>query len=232
MTSKFLSSFIILAIGAALPACSSVTDGLPVVKIERKTPKSVVTQNASFTSPSPIGSGAKVQQAEAALVCENDNMRARAADRNNKNDSARVLILEDNDNSSSQVIGEVVVNCRDYFTDKSAGLIAPNAPLQNNIAAARYNAPNQDSYQGNYQSAPTSAPYVAPKVKPNTQRHFANPAEPSSGLFYSVRTGDTLYRIARNNCTSVNAIAQLNGISDPTQIDVNDILRIPARNCD
>ena len=237
MSHKFVPSLVILAIAATLPACSSVSDTIPVVKIERKKPKTVSSQSASFTSPSPVGSGPTVQKAEAALVCENDNMRKRAADDDSKNDSARVLILEEHESSSSQVIGEVVVNCREYFANRS--VIAPaNYQAQSyssqSYSGQSYNDPNlhqastQQSYNNTYSSTSTQAPAVTPTLKPARAQQSSNRG---TGLFYSVNRGDTLYRIALNHCTSVDAIAKLNNIADPTAIGVDDVLRMPVGNC-
>ena len=100
-------STLTLSFAGGISACSTVTDNIPTVKIERKAKrvKTVETRHtveqASFTAP-------KVQRAEAAMVCENDNMRGRAADRNMKNDRARVLILEEGGRSSN-VIADVEV---------------------------------------------------------------------------------------------------------------------------
>jgi len=105
------------------------------------------------------------------MVCENDNMRGRAADRNMKNDMARVLILEEGGRSSN-VIADVEVNCRDYFQSQRA-----------------------------------------------------------SSNYYSIKKGDTLYGIARENCASVKDISKLNGISDPTRIEIHQIIRLPAKKC-
>ena len=79
---KLIKPFCILGF-LGLSACASVTDNIPTVKIERKKPKVIKTTQANYTTP-------KVHKAEAALVCENDNMRARSTDRNLKNDTARV----------------------------------------------------------------------------------------------------------------------------------------------
>ena len=111
----------------AMTACSTVTDKIPTVKIERKKPKVIQTTQANYTAP-------KVHKAEAALVCENENMRARSADKNLKNDTARVLVLEEGGRSSN-IIADVEVNCRDYFqstryTNARQNTIAPLSPPQ------------------------------------------------------------------------------------------------------
>ncbi len=220
MSSKLLSSIAIFAIcSASLSACSSVSDKIPVVKIERKKPKVIKTQSASYISPSAIGSGSTLQSSEAAIICENDKMRARAADDNYKNDTARVLILEDNSDDASQVVGDTTVNCRNYFANQSARITSANYDSQynaNNITQRQY-IPQQ--------ATPTPALPFQPQLKPD-QAPIAQ-----SGLFYSVNRGDTLYRIAKNHCTSVQAIKRLNNIDDPTTLDVDTILRMPVGNC-
>ena len=48
-----------------------------------------------------------------------------------------------------------------------------------------------------------------------------------SGKTYTVQSGDTLSAIAKRFGTTVNAIAQLNGIKDVNKIYVGQVLRIP-----
>lgn len=56
------------------------------------------------------------------------------------------------------------------------------------------------------------------------------PEEPStSDLEYAVRWGDTLWAIAQRYHITVDAIVQANGIADPNQIYVGQVLRIPLR---
>ena len=53
----------------------------------------------------------------------------------------------------------------------------------------------------------------------------------SLGDFYEVRPGDNLYRIAKNNCTTVPILSHLNRITDPTKLDVGQILKLPSHSC-
>jgi LysM repeat protein len=53
------------------------------------------------------------------------------------------------------------------------------------------------------------------------------PAASSSGTTYTVETGDTLFGIAGHFGTSVTAIAEANGLSDPNYIYVGQQLTIP-----
>jgi LysM repeat protein len=64
----------------------------------------------------------------------------------------------------------------------------------------------------------TSAPVTAPpETTPTTV------AAPT----HTVEPGDTLFLLARRFGTSVEAIAQANGISDPNAIEVGQVLQIP-----
>ena len=47
-------------------------------------------------------------------------------------------------------------------------------------------------------------------------------------MTYVVQAGDTLYSIAQRFGVTVDAIAQANGIADPTQISVGQVLVIPG----
>lgn len=64
----------------------------------------------------------------------------------------------------------------------------------------------------------TSAPVTAPpETTPTTAAVTTHTVEP----------GDTLFLIAQRFGTSVEAIAQANGISDPNVIEVGQVLQIP-----
>lgn len=52
------------------------------------------------------------------------------------------------------------------------------------------------------------------------------PPTPSCGQFYTVQRGDNLTQIARRCGTSVNNLASLNGIWNPSRIYVGQVLRI------
>ena len=223
---KIIKPFCILGF-IGLSACASVTDNIPTVKIERKKPKVIQTTQANYTAP-------KVHKAEAALVCENDNMRARSADRNLKNDTARVLVLEEGGRSSN-IIADVEVNCRDYFQSTR-----PHTIQTRSASTLPQNSPNTvyvspQSQTANYtQSVPQPViKAAAPPQKiqqPQVIKASSN-IQAADGYYYSIKKGDTLYRIAKDNCSSVMDISALNGIYDPTKIEVHQIIRLPAKKC-
>ena len=81
---------------------------------------------------------------------------------------------------------------------------------------------------------PTSPGAVAPTATlPSTQETPAAPAAtattaPSTGnVSHTVVWGDTLYALAAQYSTSVDAIARANNLSDPTFIRVGQVLTIP-----
>jgi len=214
----FLSS-IMFALSGGLTACSTVTDNIPTVKIERKKAKRVQTVETKYNVQQALYTAPKVQKAEAAMVCENDNMRSRAADRNMKNDMARVLILEEGGRSSN-IIADVEVNCRDYFAAKHLNGYTPVQAVATPIYVPQASRPIIAD------PAPVVARYSNPKTVKSSHQ-----VQAADGYFYSIKEGDTLYRIARENCSSVRDISQLNGISDPTRIEVHQIIRLPAKKC-
>ena len=247
MLRTLLISSLTLTFAGGLSACSTVTDNIPTVKIERKKKtKRVETvetrqtvQHASYSTP-------KVQKAEAAMVCDNDNMRNRAADGNMKNDMARVLILEEGGRSSN-IIADVEVNCRDYFQSEQSRTIraVSTAPAYTvTQSAPAYTVTQPVPAYTVTQSAPmpaytpqsrqtviaAPAPVVTQRTRPQTIKASAR-IEAAAGYYYSIKRGDTLYGIARENCSSVKDIARLNGIADSTKIEVNQIIRLPAQKC-
>lgn len=227
MLGKFIPICIITLL--ALTGCATVTDKIPTVKIERKKPRVIKTVQSNIHTTAP-----RVEQAEAAMVCENDNMRTKAQDGNSKNDSARVLILEEGGRASN-VIADVEVNCRDYFQRTSTRRIAPSYPVTTRVVSAPQPA-SQPTYVTT-QSVP--APVVQrtqrivqkPVIEQPSVIKASSSVQAADGYYYSIKKGDTLYRIARENCSSVNDISVLNGIFDPTKIEVHQIIRLPAKKC-
>jgi len=67
---------------------------------------------------------------------------------------------------------------------------------------------------------PTAIPTAIPTAAPTPV--------PSSGFYYTVRPGDTLYSIARRFGTTAQAIVQANGILNPNQIFSGQVFWIPS----
>ncbi len=118
------TQFTLLTATVLLVGCSSVSEKIPVVKIEKRTPANSV-QNVSYTAP-VISRSIRSSNSpkEAASVCETDVMRSQVVDGNDYNDSVRIMVVQDND-GSSQLVSEVEINCRDYFLRKSVRSSAP-----------------------------------------------------------------------------------------------------------
>jgi len=229
MKRAILLSTVIFSMAGGISACSTVTDNIPTVKVERKKKtKRVQTEETRHQVQQASYTATKVQKAEAAMVCENDNMRNRAADRNMKNDMARVLILEEGGRSSN-IIADVEVNCRDYFQSQSPAAIrtVETVPTYTITQSAPTPAYTPQSRQAVI-AAP--APATIPRPKPQIMKASTR-VEAADGYFYSIKKGDTLYGIARENCSSVKDISRLNGIVDPTKIEIHQIIRLPAKKC-
>lgn len=64
------------------------------------------------------------------------------------------------------------------------------------------------------------------KKSPSTQPSNSN-SVPSGGT-YTVKSGDTLTKIAKKHGTTVDELVRLNNISNPNLIRVNQILRLPG----
>jgi LysM repeat protein len=76
--------------------------------------------------------------------------------------------------------------------------------------------------------APTSmASAPAPTASPSAAVTASPTPESSPSRTYRVQAGDTLYVIAQRFGTTVKAIAEANGISDPTKIRIGQVLAIP-----
>jgi len=82
--------------------------------------------------------------------------------------------------------------------------------------------------------SPTAAPTEAPTPEPSPSPTAVPSPSPTPGptpeptlRTYRVRGGDTLTAIAARFDTTVRAIAELNGIADPSRLQVGQILLIP-----
>jgi len=127
------NKFALFTATAFLIGCSSVSESIPTVKIEKRKSKASV-QSASYVM--------KSSPSEAAMICETDDMRKKVIDENEKNDAVRVMVVEDGE-TGSRVLSEVEVDCRDYFLRKSLAPSEPkfvraSAPAEDRIETPRH----------------------------------------------------------------------------------------------
>jgi len=260
MSAKYLTGFAAFAICTSLSACATTSGNTSsIAKIDRKKTDTITVQNANYVSTT---SPNYVSNSQAGLVCDNERMRVRAADSDAENDSARIIVLDDVNDKSSNIIGETLVNCRDYFARNKTSLVpasvggSSQAPNQYNsgqyntgqYTTGQYSADQSNTAnQYNRFSTPSQGATPAPAAQststivrsapiqahtaPVTASYSSSVTSYDTGASHRVRSGDTLYSIARNNCTSVDAIKRLNGINNPRTLDVDTVLRMPAGSC-
>lgn len=114
-----------------------------------------------------------------------------------------VRIMTVQDSSgSSRVLSEVEIDCRDYFLRKS---LTSN---DTNIVNAR-----------------TEVVEYPPEPRPVTRVQ-------NQRYTYIVQKGDTVWGIAREHCTSAEAISRLNGLRRGNLIDIGQRLKLPDEECD
>jgi LysM repeat protein len=71
---------------------------------------------------------------------------------------------------------------------------------------------------------------VIPGITTSPGTPAGSPSSPSAAsTSYAVRSGDTLWSIARRYDTSVASLAQTNGVSNPSLIRVGQVLTVPVR---
>ncbi|WP_371395566.1 LysM peptidoglycan-binding domain-containing protein [Fretibacter rubidus] len=208
----------IIAVTLMITGCASVSESIPTVKVVRKKPQTVATVMSQYQQAFPT-----VQRAEAPMVCDNDNMRARAADNNAKNDTARVLILEDNDRSNT-VLADVTVNCKDYFENRGQWAGYAQSQPQAPVFGAPMTPQTVSTTPTQAQIDTIQAPQV---VRPQTIKASTVTNIATNQRMYRIRTGDNLYRIARNNCTDAETLAQMNNIYDASRISPGQMIRLP-----
>jgi LysM repeat protein len=96
--------------------------------------------------------------------------------------------------------------------DGPAGAVATASPTPTPPATAVATTP------------PTSSPTATPTPSPTPT---PTPTPAPTPLTYTVRSGDTLSRIASQHGTTVAAIVELNGITDPSRLRIGQVLLIP-----
>mgnify|MGYP000250574750 CR=1 FL=1 len=73
--------------------------------------------------------------------------------------------------------------------------------------------------------APQAAPQQARTIQASTVTNIA-----TNQRMYRIRSGDNLYRIARNNCTDADTLAEMNNIYDASRISPGQMIMLP-RGC-
>ena len=108
-------------------------------------------------------------------------------------------------------------------------------PVEDRVAGPSTSRPNQNSQPQAAKAPPTKAPMANPQV---ASAPVANSTPISMGAslpgsenagkpgYYSVRSGDTLTKIALDHGQSWRDIAKWNGIDNPNLIEVDQVLRV------
>jgi LysM repeat protein len=102
--------------------------------------------------------------------------------------------------------------------------VSEAAPTE--VAAATPAATTTEPTEAAATDEPVSTP--APSTGPSPAASSAESAEPStSGATYKVKSGDTLSAIALRFGTTVRALVQLNGITDPSRLKIGQVIKLP-----
>lgn len=75
---------------------------------------------------------------------------------------------------------------------------------------------------------PTPAPAATPGSQPPAPAQATQPAAPAANGTYVVQAGDTLYVIAARLNVSMQALAAANNITNPSSLQVGQVLKVPA----
>lgn len=124
----------ILSVTTLFAGCASVSDRISTKKVET-THSSIPVQTASYDADD--------MPSEASMICENDEMRTKALDRDVDNDTARVMIVQD-ETENRRILHEIEVNCRDYFLRKS---VYPSEAKVVRSSTKRYIEPEAETRQ-------------------------------------------------------------------------------------
>lgn len=107
--------------------------------------------------------------------------------------------------------------------------VAPPVSSGDEYGVPGANAPYQPVQPINPPATPVPAPLPPPAPVAGTPAPTpVAPTAPATGTPYTIQAGDSLWGIARDNGTTVEAIKQLNGLTSDT-IVAGKTLMIPAR---
>ena len=162
----------------------------------------------NVVEPAPLStSNVRYDTPEAASACETRKMRKRALDADMTNDVASITVVREV-SPGRRTETDLDIDCRAYFAQQLGGArneaAAPSAP-EPTVIVTRTDA-----------SAP--APVIEVRTQPTSLTH-------------RVRSGDTLYDIARSYCTGWKTVADANGLRDASRISPGQLLRIPGGGC-
>lgn len=109
---------------------------------------------------------------------------------------------------------------------KNSTPVAPPVNLGDEYGIPNANAPYQPLQPINPPAGPVAPGVPAAIPVPGTP--ITPEAPPAEATTYTIQSGDSLWRIARDNGTTVEALKQLNGLTSDI-IVVGKTLMIPAR---
>jgi LysM repeat protein len=107
-------------------------------------------------------------------------------------------------------------------------LMAMGCGGEENPAAATPTSPPSTSVIVLPSLTPTSTPSPSPLASPTPEATATPTQPPGTSTTYEVQAGDTLFSIARRFDTTVEAIVAANDLTDPSQIEVGQVLVIPG----
>ncbi len=81
---------------------------------------------------------------------------------------------------------------------------------------------------GGTRKAPVSVGTEAVEATPGAAGHEPQEEPPQEGVLHLVQPGQTLWRIARAYGTTVEILAEVNGLQDPTRLEAGQVLFIPG----
>ena len=119
----------------------------------------------------------------------------------NDKNDAVRVMVVEDGDTGSRVLSEVEVDCRTYFLKKT---LSPAKPT----------------------IIHTAAPVTQVVQSPRRSTRLSSPR-----YTYIVQSGDTVWDIAKEHCTTVKAITRLNGLGRGNILDIGQRLKLPDETC-